>query len=68
MYKITVTLDERTRPDFTFEYSDAKQAFHEFSLFKDWGFSENYQTVNLSMPTGKMYTKVLHRDGRIFER
>ena len=64
MYKITVTYDEATAPDYTFQYSDELQAHKEFAKYIDWGFANEYSTVNLSTPTGKMYTKIFYREGR----
>jgi hypothetical protein len=64
MYKITCTYDESSVPVGIWEYSDALQAFEEFAKFVDWGFADKYSTVNLTMPTGKMYTRVFYREGR----
>jgi hypothetical protein len=64
MYKITVTYDSNTAPDYTFQYSDELQAHKEFAKFIDWGFANEYSTVNLLTPTGKMYTKIFYRKDR----
>jgi hypothetical protein len=64
MYKITCTYDESPTPYLELEYADALQAFEEFAKFVDWGFADKYSTVNLSMPTGKMYTRIFYREGR----
>ena len=64
MYKITVTYDSAESPNYTYQFSDALQAFDEFAKYKDWGFANEYSTVNLSLPDGKMYTKVFYREGR----
>lgn len=64
MYKITCTYDEATTPYVSFEFSDALQAFEEFAKFVDWGFADKYSTVNLSLPDGKMYTRIFYREGR----
>ena len=64
MYKITVTYDSNPVPDYVFQYSDELQAHKEFAKFTDWGFANEYSTVNLSTPTGKMYTKIFYREGR----
>ena len=64
MYKITCTYDEDTTPILINEYADALQAFEAFAKFVDWGFANEYSTVNLTMPTGKMYTRVFYRTGR----
>ena len=64
MYKITVRYDENPVPIGIYSYSDALQAFEEFGKFVDWGFADEYSTVNLEMPTGKMYTRIFYREGR----
>jgi hypothetical protein len=64
MYKITVTYDSKPSPDFSFQYADELQAHKEFAKFTDWGFANEYSTVNLSTPTGKMYTKIFYRKDR----
>ena len=64
MYKITVTYDSNPSPDFSFQYADELQAHKEFAKFTDWGFANEYSTVNLSTPTGKMYTKIFYRKDR----
>ena len=64
MYKITVTYDSNPAPDYSFQYADELQAHKEFAKFTDWGFANEYSTVNLSTPTGKMYTKIFYRKDR----
>jgi hypothetical protein len=64
MYKITVTYDSNPVPIGIYSYSDELQAHKEFAKFIDWGFADEYSTVNLSTPTGKMYTKIFYREGR----
>lgn len=63
MYKITVAYDENA-PHFTNTYSDELQAHKEFAKFIDWGFADEYATVNLFTPSGKCYTKIFYREGR----
>ena len=65
MYKITVTYDENPAPDYVFQYSDELQAHKEFAKFTDWGFANEYSTVNLLEPSGKLHTKILYRGGKI---
>lgn len=64
MYKITVRYDEEPTLRHTFQYSDELQAHKEFAKFIDWGFANEYSTVNLYTPSGKCYTKVFYREGR----
>jgi len=33
--------------------------------FTDWGMAKEYRTVNLSTPTGKMYTKTFYTSGLV---
>ena len=67
MYKITVAYDEKPIHS-TWKYEDALVAFTEFAKYIDWGFADEYATVNLSMPNGKMYTKILYRNGNVVTR
>jgi len=68
-YKITVTYDEAKSPNYTFQYSDELQAHKEFAKYIDWGFADEYATVNLYTPLGKCYTKIFYRkDRRVVEK
>jgi hypothetical protein len=62
-YAITVAYDGNA-PHWTGRYSDALTAVNEFNTHIDWGFADEYATVNLSEPSGKMHTKVFYRQGR----
>jgi len=62
-YAITVAYDGNA-PHWTGRYSDALTAVNEFNKHIDWGFADEYATVNLSEPSGKMHTKVFYREGR----
>ena len=63
MYKITSAYDENA-PHWSKEYSDEREAWESYLSFTDWGFANEYSTVNLTLPDGKMYTKIFYRDGR----
>jgi hypothetical protein len=63
MYQISVSYDGLPI-HFNQNYPDALEAFTAFLAFKDWGWANEYATVNLQMPTGKMYTKIFYREGR----
>ena len=63
-YKITVTYDEDTTPKTISQYADEFQAFKDFLSYVDWGFANEYSTVNLYTPSGKCYTKIFYREGR----
>ncbi len=64
MYTITHTNDSDLNSRQTYKYQDALQAFEEFAKYVDWGFANEFATVNLEMPDGKMYTKIFYREGR----
>jgi hypothetical protein len=64
MYKITLSYDGKPI-SWSNDYADALEAFQAFAKFVDVGFANEYSTINLSMPTGKMYTKVIDRMGKV---
>ena len=64
MYKIVVKYDENPVPIGIYSYSDELQAHKEFAKFVDWGYADEYSTVNLFTPSGKCYTKIFYREGR----
>jgi hypothetical protein len=63
MYKITVANDSEP-VHFIKEYSDELEAHTEFAKYIDWGFADEYATVNLFTPSSKCYTKIFYREGR----
>jgi hypothetical protein len=63
MYKITIAYDEKPI-HWTKEYSDELEAHKSFAGFTDWGFADEYSTVNLYTPSLKCYTKIFYREGR----
>jgi hypothetical protein len=63
MYKITLAYDGELS-HWQNTYSDELEAHTEFSKFIDWGFADEYATVNLFTPSGKCYTKIFYREGR----
>ena len=63
MYKITVAYDENA-PHINFEYEDEMKAWKDFFSFTDWGFANEYSTVNIFTPSAKCYTKIFYREGR----
>ena len=64
LYAITVAYDGNA-PHWTGRYSDALTAVDEFNKHIDWGFADEYSTVNLSEPSGKMHTKVFYANGTV---
>ena len=65
LYSVTTTNDNNTKPDWVGRYSDALSAVQVFERFTDHGFANEYRTVNLSEPNGKMHTKILYRNGNV---
>ena len=63
MYQISVSYDSKPI-HFNQNYPDALEAFTAFLSFVDWGWANEYATVNLQMPTGKMYSRIFYREGR----
>jgi hypothetical protein len=67
MYKITVSYDGNGIA-WSHDYADALEAFQAFDKFTDIGFANEYKVVNLSLPTGKMYTKRIDRYGKVYTK
>jgi hypothetical protein len=63
-YVITSAHDGQ-EPHWVQRYANEYGAWENFFLFTDWGTANEYRTVNLTTPTGKMYTKLFYRDGRV---
>ena len=63
MYKITVANDSNPI-HWTREYADELNAHEEFAKFVDWGFADEYATINLYTPSGKCYTTIFYRENR----
>jgi len=66
-YTITARYDEDTI-HWSKNYSDELEAHEEFAKFIDWGFANEYATYNLHTPTGKCYTKIFYRNGKVVKR
>ena len=67
MYKITLSYDGKPI-HWNKNYADALEAFNAFATFTDVGFANEYVTVNLSEPSGKMHTKIIDRMGKVTTR
>jgi hypothetical protein len=65
MYKLTCQYDYEESPHWSATYENEFGAWENFFKFTDWGLANEYSTVNLYTPTGKCYTKVFYRDGRV---
>jgi len=63
MYKITCAYDSQPA-HFTLQLDNAIDAVNSYNSFIDWGTANEYSTVNLSEPSGKMHTKVFYRENR----
>jgi hypothetical protein len=64
MYKLTCAYDGNA-PHWTAEYEIEFGAWESFFRFTDWGMANEFSTVNIMTPTGKMYTKVFYRNGMV---
>jgi len=64
MYKITLSYDGNA-PHWQQDYASEFDAWKDFFAFVDWGFANEFSTVNIMTPTGKMYTKVFYRTGMV---
>jgi hypothetical protein len=67
-YSITVTYDSAPTPNWVGRYSDALTAVQAYLKFVDVGFANEYVTINLSEPSGKMHTKIIDRMGKVTTR
>jgi hypothetical protein len=65
LYAVTSTNDSDTSPNWVGRYSDALSAVEVYQRFTDHGFADEYRTINLSEPSGKMHTKILYRNGNV---
>ena len=68
LYSVTTTNDSETKPNWIGRYSDALSAVEVYQRFVDVGFANEYVTVNLSEPSGKMHTKIIDRMGKVTTR
>ena len=66
MYRLDTYYDGEL--EFTHQFSDALQAFEAFAKCYDVGFANEFATYNLSLPTGKMYTKNFNRIGLVSQK
>jgi hypothetical protein len=65
LYSVTTTNDNEISPSWVGRYSDCLSAVEVYQRFIDHGFADEFRTVNLSEPSGKMHTKVLYRSGKV---
>jgi hypothetical protein len=65
LYAVTSTNDSATSPNWVGRYANALDAVNVFNSFIDYGDAQEYRTVNLSEPSGKMHTKTFYRNGEV---
>ena len=65
LYSVTSTYDNDTSPKWVGRYDNALDAVSVYLSMVDHGFANEYRTVNLSEPSGKMHTKILYRKGTV---
>ena len=65
LYAVTSTNDSATSPNWVGRYENALDAVNVFNSFIDYGDAQEYRTVNLSEPSGKMHTKTFYRNGEV---
>jgi hypothetical protein len=68
LYSVTCTYDSDPNTSWVGRYSDALTAVETFQLFVDSGFANEYATINLSEPSGKMHTKTFYKTGLVVSR
>jgi hypothetical protein len=65
LYSVTSTNDSEAQPKWVGRYSNALDAVNVYNSFIDHGFANEYRTVNLAEPSGKLHTKILYRNGTV---
>ena len=65
LYAVTSTNDSATSPNWVGRYANALDAVNVFNSFIDYGDANEYRTINLSEPSGKMHTKTFYRNGKV---
>lgn len=63
-YTITCSYDGLA-PHWSMKLDNALDAVNSYRSFTDWGFANEYSTINLSEPSGKMHTKTFYRNGKV---
>ena len=64
-YSVTSTYDGALQPNWVGRYDNALEAVNVYNACVDYGFANEYRTINLSEPNGKMHTKIFYRDGKV---
>ena len=63
MYKITLSYDGNP-PHWQQDYANEFDAWKDFFAFVDWGFANEYSTVNLYNSEMKCFTRNFYRENR----
>jgi len=64
LYAVTCSYDGKP-PHWVARFDNALDAVNSYRSFSDWGFADEFSTVNLSEPSGKMHTKNFYRTGKV---
>jgi hypothetical protein len=64
-YSVTSTNDNDFNAKWIGRYDNALEAVNVYNAMVDYGFAQEYRTVNLSEPNGKMHTKIFYRNGNV---
>jgi hypothetical protein len=64
LYAVTCAYDG-SAPKWVARFDNALDAVNCYNSFTDWGFADEYSTINLSEPSGKMHTKNFYRTGKV---
>jgi hypothetical protein len=67
-YLVSCQYDYEESPHWKQRYESEFDAWKSFFSFTDWGMANEYSTVNIYTNTGKCYTKIFYRDGRVVTR
>lgn len=65
LYSVTCTYDNDTQPKWVGRFSDCLSAVETYQKFVDHGLANEYSTINLSEPSGKMHTKIFYKSGEV---
>jgi hypothetical protein len=68
LYSVTCTYDSDFSTTWVGRYSDALSAVEVYQKFIDHGLANEYSTINLSEPSGKMHTKTFYKTGLVVTR
>ena len=68
LYSVTCTYDSDHSTTWVGRYSDALSAVESYQKFIDHGLANEYSTINLSEPSGKMHTKTFYKTGLVVIR